>query len=133
MIKISTKSQYGLRAMVYLARQSDWVSARLIAESEGIPVNFLEKVLGRLKKAGLVKVKRGVEGGYQLLGSPRRITVGDVVRPLEGKMAMALCLDKNNTLKCPRANGCLTKNVWARVQNSLNESLDSISLYSLIK
>ena len=130
MIKISSKSQYGLRAMAYLAKNGIVSSVKTIALEEGIPSGFLEKILVRLKEAGLVKVKWGVKGGYSLALSPKKITVGDVVRPLEEKMAFAFCLDKG--FSCPKEKHCLTKNVWLKVQKSLNDSLDSITLFNLI-
>jgi len=130
MIKISSQSQYGLRAMAYLAQKGGFCSAGKIAREEGIPADFLEKILVKLKKAGLIKVKWGAKGGYSLALPPQKITVGDIVRPLEGKMAFAFCLDKE--FSCPKEKECLTKKVWWTIQKSLNQSLDSITLFNLI-
>lgn len=130
MIKISSKSQYGLRAMTYLAKKKAVCSAGTIAHEEGIPANFLEKILVSLKKAGLITVKSGTKGGYSLASSSKKITVGDIVRPLEEKMVFAFCLDKG--FSCPKEKECLVKKVWLKIQNSLNQSLDSMTLFSLI-
>lgn len=131
MIKISNQSQYGLRAMVYLAQKKKIASAKEIALAEAIPSHFLEKILVKLKKAGLIMVKRGAGGGYFLSQSFRKVSVADIIRPLEGKMALTLCLERG--FYCPREKECLTKDVWFRIQKALIKSLESINLSDLIK
>lgn len=116
--------------MVYLASCSGFVSIKTMAVHENISPDFLEKIFAEFKKANLVRVKRGVEGGYTLAKAPSKISVGDIVRPLEEKMALALCLEKG--VNCPRERKCLTKNVWAKIQNEINKTLDGINLFDLI-
>lgn len=133
MIKISKKSQYGLRAMVCLAKEPGFCSAREIARKESIPVDFLEKILVKLKEKKLIKVKRGSNGGYALALAPQKISVGDVVRPLENKLVLTICLDRESHFSCPLSANCSTRNVWLKIQETLNQSLDSMSLLDLVK
>jgi len=128
-MKISKKAQYGLRAMVYLAKNSlkDKVCPiREISEKENIPFDYLEKIIVELEKAGLVKAKKGVQGGYFLIKKPKEITAGEIVRVLESTVPVS-CLG------CQMARICSTKNVWEKVQDSLDSTLDSMTLADLIK
>jgi len=128
-MKISKKAQYGLRAMVYLAKNSlkDKVCPiREISEKENIPFDYLEKIIAELEKAGLVKAKKGVQGGYFLIKKPKEITAGEIVRVLESTVPVS-CLG------CQMARICSTKNVWEKVQDSLDSTLDSMTLADLIK
>jgi len=129
MIKISKKSQYGLRAMVCLAmhyRKKQVCSTKLISEIEGIPFDFLEKIISQLEKAKLVKGKKGVQGGYILSISPKKISVNDVVSVLEENKKPVNCA------LCVRIKKCSAKNVWAKLNDSLNKTLNSIKLSDLI-
>lgn len=137
-MKISTKSQYGLRAMIYLAsiyHKDKFCSLRIISKKENISFDYLEKIVSKLKKAGFVKSKKGIQGGYSLAYQPEKIKVGKIIRVLEGTMAPVLCIakEKEKRFVCPRKKICLTKNVWQKIQDSLNSTLDSITLASLIK
>jgi len=134
-MKISTKSQYGLRAMVYLAKvfkKGKVFSLREIAKKEGISFDYLEKIISKLEKAGLVKSKKGVRGGYFLARLPKKIRIGDIVRVLEGEMALVKCIAKKVEYSCPRERKCLTKSFWKKIQDSLNSVLNSLTLADLI-
>jgi Rrf2 family protein len=130
MIKISKKSQYGLRAMIYLAKNyksKRVISIKNISEKEGIPFEFLEKIFSQLEKSGLVIGKKGVNGGYVLAKSPTKISASDIVFVLE---------DNKNSVNCAlcwKKNKCVSKSVWAKVDLALNKALKSITLASLIK
>ncbi len=134
-MKISAKSYYGLKAMVYLAKKKNYCSVKEISSEEGIPFDFLEKIFSQLKKSLLLKVKRGAQGGYALSSPSKLITVGQVVGNFEGSLAIVDCIaqDKKIRLVCPKRKGCLTRNVWQKVQDNLTLTLDSITLESLIK
>lgn len=135
-MKFSTKSQYGLRAMVYLARFKDKTSSlRVISEAEGIPFDYLEKIISNLEKAGFLRSKRGVSGGYFLALPAKEIRVGEIIKTLEGTMAPVKCLvkDKKKRYRCPKERKCKTRKVWKKVQDSLNSALDSMTLADLIK
>ena len=128
-MRISKKSQYGLRAMVYLAKHSseDKVCPiKEISKKENIPFDYLEKIVSELEKAGLVKAKKGVQGGYFLAKKPERITSGEIVRVLESTVPV-------NCAGCQMVRICSTKNVWDKVQDSLDSTLDSMTLKDLIK
>jgi len=130
MIKVSKKSQYGLRAMVLLAKShksKKVCSTKTISKKEGIPFDFLEKIISQLEKAKLVNGKKGVLGGYVLVKAPGKISVNDIVSVLEKNKKTVDCSC------CGRKSNCLTKNVWARVNIALNKTLKSITLADLIK
>jgi len=130
-MKLSTKGRYGLRAMLELAVRSngDHVSLNVIAESQDISENYLEQVFSLLRKAGLVKSVKGAQGGYVLAGKPSEITVGDVLRALEGR----LCLI--DTDEGPEENiikRCIRENVWDKMNSKINEIVDSMTLEDLV-
>jgi len=129
MIKISKKAQYGLRAMVCLAKSyksKQVLSTKKISEKEGIPFDFLEKIISKLEKENLVESKKGVLGGYVLSKSPKKISANDVVSILEDNKKTVDCS------LCGRKKQCLTKNVWLKVEIALNKTLKSITLKDLI-
>lgn len=129
MIKISKKSQYGLRAAVFLARnlkKEKNYSVKTISEKEGIPYDFLEKIIRRLADAGLVRAERGILGGYFLSKPPGKISVAEIISALEGKKSIVDCV------LCGRAKNCGAKNAWAKIEKSLNKTLKSIKLAELI-
>ena len=81
MLKISTKSQYGLRAIVYLATSKEKINPlRAISKKEGISFDYLEKILSKLEKTGLVKAKKGVLGGYFLAKTPKKIKIAEILK-----------------------------------------------------
>lgn len=135
MFKISTKSQYGLRAMVYLARTKQKICPlKLISKAEGISFDYLEKIISRLEKVGLVKAKKGVQGGYFLGKAPSKIKLSEIIRALEGEKNLVKCIKfSGKKIYCPREKKCLTRSVWKKIQDSLNNTLDSITLGDLIK
>jgi len=115
--------------MVYLAKHSseDKVCpAKEISKKENIPFDYLEKIISELEKAGLVRAKKGVQGGYFLAKEPQQITAGEVVRVLESTVPVS-CLG------CQMARICSTKNVWDKVQDSVDSTLDSMTLEDLTK
>jgi len=132
MLRISTKSQYGLRAMVYLACSPDKISPlKLISKKERIPFDYLEKIILELEKAGLIKSKKGSRGGYFLTKNPKKIKVYQIIRTLEKEKNLVKCLSKN--YRCPLVKKCLTKDFWQKIQRSLEKTLNSITLADLVK
>ncbi|HHY83644.1 MAG TPA: Rrf2 family transcriptional regulator [Clostridiales bacterium] len=130
-MKISTKGRYGLRAMVDLAVNSvsDHVSLNSIAESQGISVSYLEQVFSVLRKAGLVKSIKGAQGGYVLGDNPRNITVGMILRTLEGDLTV---VDGEEKDLYDNMQLCIKKNVWDKMNACISEIVDSITLEDLI-
>ena len=130
MIKISKKSQYGLRAMIYLAKNyksKQVCSTKTISEKEGIPFDFLEKILSDLEKAKLIKSKKGIGGGYVLAENPKKITAEQIVKILERTITPVNCL------LCDRSEKCMSKNVWRKIDKTIKKTLKSITLAELIK
>jgi len=132
-MKFSKKTQYGLRAMVHLAKayknKKRFCSLKEISEKENISFSYLEKILLRLEKKGLICSKKGATGGYRLNHFPKKITIKDIVYSLEGSTIVIDCIYRKE--KCPKIKTCKAFNVWSKVQRSLDDTLDSITLFSL--
>lgn len=133
-LKISTKGRYGLRALIDLAQYSEIepVSISSIASRQGISERYLEQLMTLLKKAGLIKSIRGAAGGYVLAKDLEEISVGDVLRALEGKLEPVECAAFGGGDSCEAAGGCVTKYVWQRINESINKTVDEISLKQLV-
>lgn len=130
-MKLSTKGRYGLTAMLYLARHADErpVSLRCIA-STGIQPDYLEQLLGLLRKAGLVCTCRGAQGGYALARPPEEITVGEVIAATEGPVRFCDCDGESEV--CSWNEQCDTRHVWAMLAKEMNSLLDSITLAGVL-
>lgn len=131
-MKITSRTEYGLRAMVYLAGRRDEGPAPLseIASSEGIPGAFLERILARLREAGLVRATRGASGGYALARSPGSVAVADVVVALEGPLTLVDCVQSDRS--CARAEACASRVVWRRLDDAITQALEGLSLEDLV-
>lgn len=136
-MKISTKGRYGLKAMIFIVANSDdgCVSLRCISEAEGISENYLEQIMAGLKKNKLVKSVRGAYGGYTVDKDPSEISVGDILRALEGSLSPVDCLDEDKTCTCGTvdcSSECITREVWKKIDDSITATVDGISLQSLV-
>lgn len=134
-LKITTKGRYGLRALIDLAQYSEIepVSISSIATRQGISERYLEQLMTLLKKAQLVKSIRGAGGGYVLAKDMNEISVGDVLRALEGNLEPVECAAFSGQDSCEAAGGCVTKYVWQRINESINRTVDEISLKQLVE
>ncbi|MCC6179506.1 MAG: Rrf2 family transcriptional regulator [Chloroflexi bacterium] len=133
-MKVSTRVHYGLRAMTELsqAHGHGLISLAEIARTEMLPLAYLEQLIGELRRAGLVEGVRGLHGGYRLTRPPVEITVGEVYRVLEGPIAPVECTAEGYLPhSCEREEGCRSRSVWARVQESISAVLDSTTLADL--
>lgn len=133
-MKISTKGRYGLRTMLDLAINAggEHISLKSIATRQNISENYLEQVFSLLRKAGFVKSIKGPQGGYTLGLEPSKIKVGDVLRVLEGELIVVD--EKNNeTLKTNTLEYCLQLKVWNKINESISNVVDSITLEDLIE
>ncbi len=132
-MRISSRCEYGLRAMVYLAGHDDGRPVPLpeIAAGESIPAPFLERILARLRESGLVKATRGVSGGYQLARPATEVAVGDVVTALEGPLSLVGCVPDDGA--CERAESCASRVVWRRLDSAISGALNSITLDDLTR
>ncbi len=133
-MKLSTKGRYGLRAMVDLVLNSKEENSSLksISERQNISMNYLEQIISILKKAGYVKSVRGARGGYSLAKSPDAISVGDILRALEGSLNPVDCALVNENKQCDDVDCCITKVVWKKISDSINEVVNNISLQDLV-
>lgn len=133
-MKLSTKGRYGLKAMFELALHygEGPIPLKNIAESQEIPESYLEQLVAVLKRNGLATSVRGAQGGYLLSDAPKNITVGDVIRALEGDIAPSDCVLSENIGKCEKQDFCVTKNVWIKIKNSINDVIDSITLQDMV-
>ncbi len=134
-MKVSTRGEYGMRAMVELSRQFGQgpVSLTAIAQNATVPTAYLEQLMGPLRRAGLVRSTRGAHGGYELSRAPSEIKVGEVYRVLEGPVAPMECVSEvEPEEQCPLIDGCATRVVWLKVRDSIVDALDSTSLDDLI-
>jgi Rrf2 family protein len=131
-MKITSRTEYGLRAMVYLAGRTEGSPAPLteIATSEGIPGAFLERILARLREAGLVRATRGASGGYALARPAARVAVADVVVALEGPLTLVDCVNADRS--CARADACASRVVWRRLDDAITQALEGLSLDDLV-
>lgn len=131
-MKISTKGRYALEAVLDLALTLDkaHVSLKEISERRNISETYLEQIFVKIKKNGIVTSVRGAQGGYKLQRSPKDISVGDIVRAVEGPLAAVKCTD--DPKECAIANDCMTKSFWGEVTFCINDTLDGITIEDLI-
>lgn len=129
-MKLSSKGRYGLNAMYHLAlsNSSEPVSLTELAKQTNVTQPYLEKVLGLLKKKGLVEASRGVQGGYKLAKEPSNITIGEILRALENDLVFSDCVrsDKCSNLNCPN------KGIFKVIYDRLNSVLDELTLQNMI-
>lgn len=132
-MKISTKGRYGLKAMVDLAVSSvnDSVTLKSISQRQNISEGYLEQIFSSLRKEGLVKGRKGSQGGYVLAKSMNEITVGNVLRTLEGELVVVE-RDDQEVVNEDKLDSCIRNNVWDRLNNSINDIVDSITLEDLV-
>lgn len=133
-MKLSTKGRYGLKAMFQLAVHygEGPVPLKSVADEQNLSENYLEQLVSVLKKNGLLESVRGAQGGYMLAKPPKDITVGNILRTLEGDMAPSDCVIDDEIYKCEREEYCVTKLVWTRIRDSINDVIDSITLQDMV-
>jgi Rrf2 family protein len=132
-MNVSTKSEYGLRALIYLASNSEReaIPAREIAEKWNVPVKYLEQILKTLKEAGLVVSQMGLNGGYRLTRPATLITAGEVIRTLDGRLSPMGCVSSYDYEPCEFESACGLKTLWARARAALVGVLDQTSIADL--
>lgn len=129
-MKLSTKGRYGLNAMYHLAcSENNLMSLKDLSEATSVPQPYLEKLLGILRKDGLVTTVRGVQGGYKLSDKPENITIGQILRSLENDMVFTDCGKNKN---CQNFN-CPSQNIYKVVYDKLNMVLDQLTLKDMLK
>jgi len=133
-MKLSTKGRYGLRAMLDLASNAEKGPSTIhaIAKRQEISERYLEQLLIPLKQSGLVKSVRGSQGGYLLGRAPQDISVGEIIRVLEGPLSPVDCVSEQNPDDCKRADKCVTRTIWTKIRDCIAEVLDSYTLLDLV-
>jgi len=131
-MKVSTKGRYGLRAMVDLAIHSSegHVALNAVAERQDISVSYLEQVFSTLRKAGLVKSVKGAQGGYMMAMRPSQMTVGMILRALEGKLVVVD--ETENTGADQSVQHCIQMMVWDVMTETVNKMVDQMTLEDLV-
>ena len=119
--------------MVYLAQKAEEGPQPLRAIAQlGLPDQYLEQLLGSLRKAGLVNTVRGSQGGYQLANSPDAISVGHIIDAMEGPLNLSECAMEGEGA-CPHSDGCKTKRVWEYLTDRINQLLYSVTLQDMLE
>lgn len=132
-MNVSTKSEYGLRALIYLAgnSQAEAVPAREIAQKWNVPVKYLEQILKTLKDAGIVSAQVGVGGGYRLTRAASLITAGEVIRALDGRLAPMGCVSSYDYEACEFEPSCGLKTLWTRTRAAIMGVIDQTTIADL--
>ncbi|HZJ57624.1 MAG TPA: Rrf2 family transcriptional regulator [Clostridia bacterium] len=134
-MKLSTRGRYGLRAMFDLAMNESQrpVPLNEIAGRQNISESYLEQLFAALRRQGLVSSVRGAHGGYLLGSSPDEIYIGQILRTLEGDIAPADCVSDEDIVGCMDADACVTRIIWEKIRDSINQVIDSITLEDMVR
>jgi Rrf2 family iron-sulfur cluster assembly transcriptional regulator len=132
MFSVPTKTQYGIRALVHLARMKEpSATSAEIASAEGIPAKYLEGILAQLKNAGLVLSERGKNGGYHLARGAQELRMIDIVEALEGEVRPVGCLD--DSAVCAQGECCLPRAFWGGLKEAIDGYLSSRTLKDVVE
>ena len=132
-MRLSTRSQYGVRLMLALARNygKGYMYLKDIAKGEGISEKYLSLITIPLKGAGLINASRGAEGGYALARPPAEINIKEIVDVLEGESCLVDCV--KDTSACPRVPICASRDIWVFLGGKIDETLSSFTLEQLVR
>jgi len=130
-MKLSTRGKYGLYAMYYLAlHEGEGPQTLHNISTVGVPKQYLEQLLGNLRRAGLVSTVRGAQGGYQIAQKPQLISLRDIIDAVEGPIELSECTSAEHS--CQKAGTCPVRWVWQRVTDSINAELEKIHLGDML-
>ena len=132
---VPQKCQYALRAIFELAKRygRGLTKTSEIAKAQAIPVRFLEVILSELKRGDFVDSRRGKDGGHSLAKEPQRITVGDVMRYVQGPIGPVTCVDEGTQAECPLHGDCVFLPMWERAQKAMAEVYDGTTFADLVR
>ncbi len=132
-MKLSTRCRYGIHAMFDLAQNAGNgpQTIRSIAERQLVPEQYLEQIIGVLRREGLVESVRGAQGGYMLAKAPGEISVGQLLRLLEGPVLIADCIIDEGA--CIRSGQCPSRLVWEQLSKCIDAVVDSITLQDMLE
>jgi Rrf2 family protein len=133
MLRLSTKGQYGVRAMFEIAMgyPLEPVTIKEISAKQDVSVAYLEQILNKLRRAGLIKSIKGPGGGYILGREPEDITIGTILKELEGPVAITSCLNPKEG--CVRVDRCVTYLLWRSLGENIKAFLDTVTLKDLMR
>ncbi|MBI5375595.1 MAG: RrF2 family transcriptional regulator [Candidatus Schekmanbacteria bacterium] len=136
-MKISSKGYYAVKALLDMAQQGRGISIPLsvISKRQSIPLNYLEQLFGKMRKAGIVKSIRGPRGGYILAKNPEEITIKQIIESLGISLAPVFCLETEfkQSKSCLMMEECLSRVLWEKLGLAVNSLLNSISIADLLK
>ncbi len=132
-MKLSTRTRYGMRAIIELAQHEDKrpLQLKVIAERQDISIKYLEQLMSLLRSAGFVRSVRGSKGGYILARPADQIKLSEIFRCLEGAVTTAECTEDESY--CARSADCAARDVWKRVETAIQEVLGSIRLSDVVQ
>lgn len=132
---ISTKCQYALRAVYEIARAEPGKIMTIgeIAKAQKIPQRYLEGILNQLRKGGVLEAQRGRTGGYKLAKEAGDLTVGQVVRLIDGPIRAVVCVEEAKKTDCPLWSNCVFLPTWKKVQEAIDQALDSTAFSQLLR
>ncbi len=133
MLRLSTRGQYGVRAMFEIAKgyPANPLTIREISERQDVSVPYLEQILNKLRKAGLVRSVKGPGGGYLLTRKPGEVSIASILKELEGPVAITSCLNPEEG--CARIDGCVTHLLWKSLGANIEAFLETITLNDLLE
>ena len=133
-MNISQKCQYAVRALLELAKRYGQPPVRSgeIAAQQAIPPRFLENILNELKTAGLVDARRGARGGFQLACKPKQLTVGRIIRLIEGPLDPVRCIRDRDSASCPLRDRCSLIDLWNEAKEAVEKVYDSATFEDLV-
>ena len=135
MLKISTRCRYGLLAMVEFGQKygQDPVSVQEVFLKQHIPKLYLQQILVKLRRSGLVESIRGTQGGFVLKKDPRQIKILDIVKAVEGPIQLISCTNNSKDKCCRNIKECLTRPVWVELHDAVNKVLSERTLHDLMR
>ncbi len=130
-MKVSTKGDYGVRALVELAHHygEGPMQSAAIASRQEVPEPYLDQLLTALRRAGFIRSVRGPQGGHALIRAPEEVKLSDVMLALEGSLAPLACVDDPDA--CTKTGGCVQRGVWEQVRDATLEILENVSIGDL--
>jgi Rrf2 family cysteine metabolism transcriptional repressor len=133
-VNLSQKCQYAIRAILELAKHygEGPIAISQIAVSQAIPQRFLENILNELRPTGLIESRRGIQGGYLLARDPATISVGEIIRLVEGPLDPVKCIGDRNGPCCPLKNDCSLFHLWTRAKEAVEAVYDNASFQELV-
>jgi len=134
-VNLSQKCQYAIRAILELAKhyRQGPVAISQIAANQAIPQRFLENILNELRPTGLIESRRGIQGGYLLARDPAAISVGEIIRLVEGPLDPVKCIGDRDGPCCPLKDNCSLFHLWTRAKEAIEEVYDGASFHDLVE